>query len=151
VLAGTVLAGEGRPGPDPGQQASREQEKTGQSQPSGEPRRPAHRTDQEVLQVTAGLLGPHRGDLAGRDQRDQEREDEERETEPVRHERAVPAEPSDRLLDPLRAGGVPGGGFGRGPDEHGEGRDGEQPAQGDRPHQAHGQAPGAAQQGQMRL
>jgi len=69
-----VLAGGARPGPDPGQHASRDQEEAGQSQPSGEPPGPAHGTDQEVLQVTVGFLGPHRGDLAGRDQRDQERE-----------------------------------------------------------------------------
>jgi len=36
-----VLAGGARPGPDPGQQASRDEEKTGESQPPGEPRRTA--------------------------------------------------------------------------------------------------------------
>jgi len=81
-----VLAGGARPGPHPGQQASCKDEKGGESQPSGEPRRPAHGTDKEVLQVTVGLLGPHRGDLAGRDQRDQEREDQECQTKIVRHD-----------------------------------------------------------------
>src|SRR6266487_1199606 len=60
-----VLAGGARPGSDPGHDASRSEEEGGESQPCGEPRRAADGTDEEVLQVTAGLVDPGRGDLAG--------------------------------------------------------------------------------------